>query len=154
MFSFRMRIRTPDMAILHRKRAARHRERNRALWAGAALVLICVGSLYMATNIVKPSGHLRDATRAGQNSMASKQVSGSGAGDQSGDDYLATGSILFVPHQGNICRKRLIDNKTWRMHDKGYVICDEAVSWNANTVGQPYTATSRVDAIRGGFFKK
>ena len=86
--------------------------------------------------------------------MASKQASGSGAGDQNGDDYLATGSILFVPHQGNICRKRLIDNKTWLMHDKGYVICDEAVSWNANTVGQPYTATSRVDAIRGGFFKK
>ena len=93
-------MRNPDFGHAHRKKAAHHRERNRALWAGAAVVLICAGSLYMATNVVKPSDHLRDATRAGQNSMASKQVSGSGAGDQSGDDYLATGSILFVPHAG------------------------------------------------------
>lgn len=142
------------MAMQYRKRAARHRERNRALWAGAVLILICAGSLYMATNVIKPSDQLRGAKRAGQNDLVSKQASGSGAGDQSGDDYLTTGSILFVPHQGNICRQRLIDNKTWLMRDKGYVICDEAVSWNANTQGQPYSQVSRFDAIRGGFFKK
>lgn len=151
MFSFGMR--NPDWTM-RRKKAAHHRDRNRALWAGAAVMLICAGSLYMATHVIKPGDSLRSANRAGQSTMASKQASGSGAGDQNGDDYLSTGSILFVPHQGNICRKRLIDNKTWRMHDKGYVICDEAVSWNANTVGTPYTAMSRVDAIRGGFFKK
>ena len=33
----------------HRKNAAHHRDRNRALWAGAVLVLIFAGSLYMAT---------------------------------------------------------------------------------------------------------
>jgi hypothetical protein len=147
-------MRNPDLAMRQRKRAAHHRDRNRALWAGAALILICAGSLYMATHVIKPSDNLRNANRAGQSAMASKQASGSGAGDQSGDDYLSTGSILFVPQQGNICRKRLIDNKTWRMRDQGYVTCDEAVSWNANTVGTPYTAMSRVDAIRGGFFKK
>jgi hypothetical protein len=41
-----------------------------------------------------------------------------------------------------------------RLRDKGYVICDEAVSWNANITPQRYTPTTRVDAIRGGFFKK
>jgi hypothetical protein len=155
MFSSGMR--NPDLTMRQRKRAAHRRDRNRALWAGAALTLIFAGSLYMATYVIKPSDSLRSANRAGQSTMASKPASGSGAGDQNGDDYLSTGSILFVPHQGNICRKRLIDNKTWRMHDKGYVTCDEAVSWNANnanTVGTTYTATSRVDAIRGGFFRK
>ncbi|MBZ0146012.1 MAG: hypothetical protein K8F62_00465, partial [Pseudorhodoplanes sp.] len=43
-----LRMRNPDMAIQCRKRAARRRERNRALWAGAVLILICAGSLYMA----------------------------------------------------------------------------------------------------------
>lgn len=137
-----------------RKRAAHHRDRNRALWAGAALMLIFAGSLYMAAHVIKPSDSQRSANRAGQSAMASKQASGSGAGDQNGDDYLSTGSILFVPHHGNICRKRLIDNRTWLMRDKGYVICDEAVSWNANTQGPSYSPTSRFDAIRGGFFKK
>lgn len=138
----------------HRKSVARHHERNRALWAGAVLMLICAGSLYMATHVIKPSDQLRGASHAGQGGLASKSVSGSGAGDQSGDEYLTTGSILFVPLQGNICRQRLIDNKTWMMRDKGYVMCDEAVSWNANTQGSPYSPLSRVDAIRGGFFKK
>ncbi len=142
------------MAMTHRKKAARHRERNRALWAGTVLLLICAASLYMATNVIKPSDQLRGAKRAGQNAMAAKGISGSGAGGQSGDDYLTTGSILFVPHQGNVCRQRLIDNKTWLMRDKGYVICDEAVSWNATTQGAPYSPLSRVDAIRSGFVKK
>ena len=137
-----------------RKKAVHHRERNRALFAGAVLLLVCAGSVYMASNIVKPSDQMRSATRTGPSAMASKQAPGSGAGDQSGDDYLTTGTILFVPLQGNVCRKRLIDNKTWLMHDKGYVTCDEAVSWNAGSQGVSYSPTSRVDAIRGGFFKK
>jgi hypothetical protein len=137
-----------------RKQAARHRDRNRALWAGAVLMLICAGSLYMASNVVKPSDQSRSASRMGQGLGSANGTSASGAGDQTGDDYLATGSILFVPLEGNLCRKRLIDNKTWMMRDKGYVICDEAVSWNANIQGQPYSPLSRVDAIRNGFAKK
>ena len=135
------------------KKAARHRDRNRALWAGALLLLICAGSLYMATRVVKPSDQLRSANRFGFGLGVGKQ-SGAGTGDQSSDDYLATGSILFVPQEGNICRKRLIDNKTWLMTDKGYVICDEAVSWNASMASPTVSPLTRVDAIRSGFFKK
>jgi len=138
----------------YRKQAAHHRDRNRALWAGAALILICAGSLYMASKVVMPSDQLRSASRTGQGAGAGKQASASGAGEDSGDDYLATGSILFVPLEGNVCRKRLIDNKTWLIRDRGYVICDEAVSWNTNVQGRPYTATTRVDAIRNGFVRK
>jgi len=138
----------------NRKQAAHHRDRNSALWAGAALALICAGSLYMASKVVKPSDQLRSATRTGHSAGAAKLASVSGAGDQTSDEYLSTGSILFVPQEGNLCRQRVIDNKTWFIRDKGYVTCDEVVSWNANIQGQPYSAISRVDAIRGGSFKK
>jgi hypothetical protein len=136
-----------------RRKTAHHHERSRALWAGALLTLICGGSLYLATNFIKPADQLRSKAREGQSAMASKRLSGAAAGEKGGDDYLTTGSILFVPMEGNVCRERLIDNKTWRMRDKGYVVCDEAVSWNAHTKGQPYSPTSRVDAIRSGFFR-
>ena len=135
------------------KKAAHRRDRDRALWTSAALLLVCSLSLYMASNVGKSSDELRAASRPGFGTGPGRGAA-SGAAGESDDVYLATGSILFVPNAGNICRKRLIDNKTWFMRDKGYVVCDEAVSWNANITSQRYTPTTRVDAIRGGFFKK
>ena len=76
----------------------------------------------------------------------------SGTGD--GDDDLRTGSILFVPDQGNVCRKRVIDNATWRIHDGGAVVCNEAVSWNANAAGSRNSPIARIEAIRDGFQPK
>jgi len=134
------------------KKADHRRDRNRALWTSAALLLVCSLSLYMASNVGKSSDEMRAASRPGFGT--GHGASASGASGESDDVYLATGSILFVPKAGNICRKRLIDNKTWFMRDKGYVVCDEAVSWNANITSQRYTPTTRVDAIRGGFFRK
>jgi hypothetical protein len=137
----------------YRQRAAQYRDLKRALWAGAAVVLICAGSLYIASTTVRSSDQLRNAARNGQGAGAGASASASG-GNETGAEYLKTGSILFVPHQGNICRERLIDNKTWFIFDKGYVVCDEAVSWNANVnVQTSYSPIARVDAIRG-FFKK
>ena len=135
----------------HWKKAAHRRDRNRAFWAAAGLLLICSVSLYTASNVIKPSDQLRKAERVGQ--MTGSKVSAAGDGDQSGDDYLSNGSILFAPQAGNLCRQRLIDNKTWMMRDKGYVTCDEAVSWNANVQGFP-SSVSRLDAIRSSFFRK
>jgi uncharacterized protein (AIM24 family) len=137
----------------HWKKAARNRDRKRALWAGALILLICAGSLYMANHVVRSSDQFRNANRIGKSDGAGKQASTSGTGN--GDGYLATGSVLFVPMEGNICRERLIDNKTWFIRDKGYVACDEAVSWNANTVATTtYSPVARVDAIRNGFARK
>jgi hypothetical protein len=138
----------------HWKKAARHRDRKRALWAGAVIFLICAGSLYMASHVVRSSDQLRSANRTGQIDGAGRQASSSGTGE-SGEEYLTTGSVLFVPLQGNVCRKRLIDNKTWLMRDMGYVVCDDAVSWNANMIPTTsYSPLARVDAIRNGFVKK
>lgn len=64
---------------------------------------------------------------------------------------LQAGAILFVPLEGNVCRKRSIDNETWRVRDDGYVVCDEAVTWNSGAASQKYFVSVRVDAIRAGF---
>ena len=41
-------------------------------------------------------------------------------------DEIYTGSILYVPNEGTICRQLLFDNRTGRMHDKGLVDCEQA----------------------------
>jgi hypothetical protein len=64
---------------------------------------------------------------------------------------LQAGAVLFVPVEGNVCRKRSIDNESWRIKDDGYVVCDEAVTWNSGAANQKYFVTVRVDAIRAGF---
>ncbi len=64
---------------------------------------------------------------------------------------MQAGAILFVPVEGNVCRKRSIDNETWRIRDDGYVVCDEAVTWNSGAANQKYFVAVRVDAIRAGF---
>ena len=42
------------------------------------------------------------------------------------DDEIYTGSILFVPNDGKICRQFLFDNRTGRTNDNGLVDCDHA----------------------------
>ena len=64
---------------------------------------------------------------------------------------LQAGAILFVPVEGNVCRRRSIDNETWRVRDDGYVVCAEAVTWNSGAASQKYFVAVRVDAIRAGF---
>jgi len=140
------------MVIRIRKTEAQNHDRNRALWAGGVLALICAGGLYMAGNVVKSSDQYRSSLRGGLGAGSGQQPGKDGEG--TGDDDLTTGSVLFVPLEGNLCRKRLIDNKTWFMRDKGYVICDEAVSWNATMQNTPFTANKRLDAVRTGFQKR
>ena len=44
------------------------------------------------------------------------------------DAEYYTGSIIIVPAGGDSCWQRMIDNRTGKMWDKGYVNCYEAVS--------------------------
>ena len=44
------------------------------------------------------------------------------------DAEYYTGSIIIVPVGGETCWQRMIDNRTGKMWDKGYVNCYEAVS--------------------------
>lgn len=138
---------------MHRQSISATRERNRALAAGLALALVCAASLYLANHSSRTTEQVRQA-RAGLNGIGSGSGSQEGTAQPSGtgdDDNLTTGSILFVPTEGNVCRRRFIDNRTWALRDAGHVICDEAVSWNSGVQAQSYSAASRLDAIRYGF---
>jgi hypothetical protein len=68
---------------------------------------------------------------------------------ETGDTRYATGTMIIVPTEGNVCQRRVIDNATWRVHDKGYVDCDSALSQNPVSV-----ADSRMAVIRDGFRNK
>jgi hypothetical protein len=67
----------------------------------------------------------------------------------SGDTRYVTGTIILVPTEGNVCQRRVIENATWRIHDKGYVDCDSALSANPVSI-----ADSRMAVIRDGFRNK
>lgn len=67
------------------------------------------------------------------------------------DDDLSTGSIIIVPILGNVCRKRLIDNATWRIREVGLVDCRIALNPNPGPMGW---SASRVDVIRAGFYRR
>jgi len=42
------------------------------------------------------------------------------------DDEIYTGSILFVPDDGKICRRFLFDNRSGRLSYSGLVDCESA----------------------------
>lgn len=72
---------------------------------------------------------------------------------QPADDDLRTGAILIAPRDGNICELRLIDNETWQIRPGGKVECNDAVTWHPLR-SDTYTAQSRIEVIRDGFFAK
>jgi hypothetical protein len=63
-------------------------------------------------------------------------------------ESLASASMVFVPAVGDRCRKRVIDNTTWRVRDDGEVDCNTALGAGAGS------ANTRVDIIRKGFRKE
>jgi hypothetical protein len=141
---------------MHRRSTLAKSERNRALAAGFALAAICAASLYLANHSSRTTEQMRQA-RTSLDGVGSGAGMAEGAGQASGqgdDDNLTTGSVLFVPVEGNVCRRRFIDNRTWALRDAGHVVCDEAVSWNSAAPAQPWSAPSRIEAIRHGFNPK
>jgi hypothetical protein len=81
------------------------------------------------------------------------RFAGKGPGLGQADDDLATGSIIFVPILGNTCRKKVIVNATWQIHDKGVVDCRAALAQGAYGNQLGWSAT-RVDIIRDAFNKR
>lgn len=53
-----------------------------------------------------------------------------GAGQK--DEEFYTGSILYQPYSGRLCRQHLFDNVTGRMSDNGVVDCEQAAYRSAN----------------------
>jgi hypothetical protein len=65
------------------------------------------------------------------------------------DDEIYTGSILYMPDSGNLCRQLLFDNQNGQISDNGYVDCDRAAYHGAATPKQWSAARARV--ISSGF---
>jgi hypothetical protein len=64
---------------------------------------------------------------------------------------LNTVAVLFVPDDGNVCRRRWIDNMTWTLRDGGKVDCDDAAQWNIDAPTREQKVERRLGAIRDGF---
>jgi hypothetical protein len=114
------------------------RDRRRGLITCACLSAILAAAIIASGTVAKLNG-------PGGNPGREMATYSDAAGE------LRRGAILFVPVEGNVCRRRMIDNETWRMRDDGFIECDEAVTWNSNAENQKYFVALRVDAIRAGF---
>lgn len=64
---------------------------------------------------------------------------------------LKTVSVLFVPDDGQVCRRRWIDNGSWMLRDGGKVACEDAASWNIEIPDREQQIERRLGAIRHGF---
>jgi hypothetical protein len=64
---------------------------------------------------------------------------------------LKSGTVLFVPEYGSVCRRRWIDNATWTLREGDETDCDEAASWNATTPPVEHKIGQRLNAIRSVF---
>lgn len=122
----------------------------------ACLVLVALFALVavFGNSIVALNGPGGMSASSGRAGTVPGDGQRAGSATQDSDDDLRTGSILFVPDHGNVCRKHVIDNRTWRIQSAGTVLCNEAVSWNANSAGNRISPLARIEAIREGFQQK
>jgi hypothetical protein len=68
----------------------------------------------------------------------------------SSDDEIYTGSILYMPDDGNICRQLLFDNHNGQFTDNGYVDCMSAAYHGAIDTPKQWSA-ARLRVISTGF---
>ncbi len=55
---------------------------------------------------------------------AKREAPAAGAGPS--DEEIYTGSILYIPDDGKVCRQLFFNNRSGRFTDNGYVNCEEA----------------------------
>lgn len=135
-----MPIPVPRKPVAPARRAVAwwRRDQQRGLAIAVSLAVV-LGSLLAGygVQVQMADKAARQALRASQIAMATKED-------------LRTGSILYVPDNGNICRQRWIDNATWMVIGGGTdVDCDEAENANAPNAAQQVGA--RMEALRDGF---
>lgn len=66
---------------------------------------------------------------------------------------MRTGSILFVPFSGNLCRRKTIDNVSGKIWDIGLIDCDAAVAQSIKNQQRQWM-NQRVEEIRSGLAKR
>jgi hypothetical protein len=89
------------------KRRNRRSERTRRIAAVAAVLALLTAGLF--------------AAREAKIELSSPKPAATPS-----DDEIYTGSILFVPDDGKVCRRFLFDNRTARLSYGGLVDCESA----------------------------
>jgi hypothetical protein len=69
-----------------------------------------------------------------------------------GEEEIYTGSILYMPDDGRICRQLLFNNHDGRFTDNGYVDCEAAAYRGALDVPKQWSP-ARLHVISTGFFR-
>ena len=67
------------------------------------------------------------------------------------DDEIYTGSIIIVPPRGDQCWQMMLDNRTGRMWESGYINCDVVVSQLANNKRRGAVSSIRIQSISDAF---
>ena len=120
-----------DRSNRRSKRRSRGRERSRRL-----VVLAAIGAVVAAGLFAKKEIGIR-------RSSAEQVIAPSG-------DEIYTGSILFVPNDGRICRQILFDNRTGLLSDNGLVDCEQAYHQEGSKYPKQW---SRARVISEGFIR-
>jgi hypothetical protein len=69
------------------------------------------------------------------------------------DDEIYTGSILYMPRVGDVCRQLLFDNQNGQFTDNGYVDCNRA-AYQPKVNGPKQWSAARVRVISTGFRRR
>lgn len=67
------------------------------------------------------------------------------------DDEIYTGSIIVVPPRGDQCWQMMLDNRTGRMWENGYVNCYVAVRQLADSKRSGAISSIRIQSISDAF---
>lgn len=67
------------------------------------------------------------------------------------DDEIYTGSIVVVPPRGDQCWQMMLDNRTGRMWENGYVDCYRAVRELAENKRSGAISSIRIQSISNAF---
>lgn len=79
-----------------------------------------------------------------------RQRTAAAAAAAQSDDEIYTGSILYMPDEGNICHQVLFDNQTGLLTDNGNVDCERAAYQSTLDTPKRWSA-ARVRVISTGF---
>lgn len=63
------------------------------------------------------------------------------------NEEFYTGSIIIVPARGNHCWQRMLDNRTGKFWEKGFVNCDDAVAQLVEQKQRGSMSSLRMQAI-------
>jgi hypothetical protein len=67
------------------------------------------------------------------------------------DDEIYTGSVIVVPPRGDKCWQMMLDNRTGRMWENGYVDCYSAVRELAENKRSGAISSVRIQSISNAF---